>query len=285
MILPLLLAVSAFAQEYAPPVSQGSGLVSPPSKPSAVALSAPALASGAPDEDGDGLSDAAEAELAQAFRPYIVFDSHEKSTKPGEPVTVFQVRPLGCAGPRAKCKQQPLRVRITYVLMWEMDGGYGPASWCRDKHIGDTQPVDVLVGSADDGVTFEIEKLTAWGFSWPKDATQFLGGRHFALYASSGKHHYFLGTTYDGKRSPYSKWGCSENVDGKGPAYVVVLAGNAGEHDKHPSPPFVDDLTPHGFKGEGAWKAAPFCGGLPCRADNPTSKNADLWSKEAFSIP
>lgn len=53
------------------------------------------------DADHDGLSDAAEGELADAFRPLMVFDSRERPRRAGEPVVVFQVRPEGCVGARA----------------------------------------------------------------------------------------------------------------------------------------------------------------------------------------
>src|SRR6185369_2452175 len=40
--------------------------------------------------DGDGLDDRAEESLAQAFRPWLVFDSRENALRGGEPLTLYQ---------------------------------------------------------------------------------------------------------------------------------------------------------------------------------------------------
>lgn len=62
------------------------------------------------DQDADGLLDSGEAELAEAVKPWLVFDSHENARKPDEPLLVYQVRPLS---------KNPLKVRVTYLLLWE----------------------------------------------------------------------------------------------------------------------------------------------------------------------
>lgn len=228
------------------------------------------------DRDLDGLDDASEDMLAQEFRPWLVFDTDENATKPGEPVTVFQVRP---AGPR-----KPLRLRLVYTNLWEMDGGYGPSSWCRDRHIGDDQNVTVVVVSDDGGITFQAEEVLIGPFSWPKTTkTIDWSGTHFKLLLSAGKHHHFFDSALDAKPSPHSKWYCQDDVDGKGQSFLSKLSGNVGEPEAHGAP-FVDALAPLGFPDEFAWDTRNFCGGLKCdRKRNATSPMASQWSRAPFT--
>lgn len=120
------------------------------------------------DHDGDGLRDDLEYKLAEAFKPLLVFDSHEKSRRADEPRTLFQVRPgglkadEGCIGLLeasisldkhcvsivaglmstlvygsgfkdddgciGKGCEAPWSVRIRYLFLFQRDGGYGPAA-------------------------------------------------------------------------------------------------------------------------------------------------------------
>jgi hypothetical protein len=249
-------------------------------QPAPIRLSAPladlstnlarAKSGGQLDQDADGLVDSAEEELAQAVRPWLVFDTHENARRPDEPFLVYQVRPLSA---------RPLRARVTYLLLWERDGGYGPASWCGDSHIGDDQPVRVDLRS-DDGWNFAVERVEIWGFTWPAHPAKFVDGKHFVLYNSSGKHHFFFDTAFNEQRSPYSKWGCRESMDGRGASFLSKLSGNVGEPERHPEPPFVESLGSIGMPGEHAWSTGPFCGGLACAKNNPTSPAASAWSKD-----
>lgn len=245
------------------------------------------------DNDRDGLSDAAEAELAQAFRPFMIFDSHENARLSHEPVTLFQVRPLGCVGQLSRCGA-PLQVTVVYANLWQWDRGYGPASWwCRlDWHKGDLQGVSMILES-DDGASFRVHSIRNWGFTWPAHKTvRFLAGRHFWLYFSSGKHHQFFDTALDAKPSPYTKWKCRDNVDGKGDFMLARVErpqgpgwNNVGEPEAHDPKFFVGDLGSYGYAGEDAWSQKPFCGGMPCEPSNPTSSPASLWSTAAFHDP
>jgi hypothetical protein len=251
--------------------------------PDAYEMSERMLLSNGPDLDRDGLSDAAETELAEAFAPYLFFDSHENALEPEEPVTVFQVRPEGCAGPRARCVGKPLTVLITYLNLWKWDGGYGPASICRDRHIGDDQEIKVRAVSKDDGRTFRIDAVLNWGFEWPRKSGKvaFAGGTHPEIFFSAGKHHQFFDAALDRKPSPYSKWACRDSVDGRGAAMLSIPRGNVGEPEAH----LLTGLDGLGFRGENAWGTTPFCGGQKCGPKNPTSHPADFWSKKPFWIP
>ncbi len=243
------------------------------------------LVPAAEDLDQDGLADAAEAELASLARPYFVFSSQENALRPGEPKTLFQVRPAGCSGPRSRCEGKDLIVNVTYLNLWQRDGGYGKISWCGDRHIGDDQALNVRLASSDDGNTFRIVAVENWDYVWPtkSGAVRFHQGTHPEIVFSAGKHHQFFDTSMHGRASSYTKWGCKETLDENGPKFMSVLKGNVGEPEHRAG--FVDDLTAIGFPGESAWSRKPFCGGLPCAADNPTSSTAGIWSSASFFVP
>lgn len=223
-----------------------------------------ALLSGIGDLDQDGLSDAAEGELAESFRPKLVFDSTENALRSGEPVTLYQVRPV---------KTAPLTIRLTYLNLWAWDGGYGRRSWCKDSHVGDSQDVGVTVVSDDGGKSFRPVEVRNGAFTWPaKSGKMEWEGSHPVIYFSHGKHHQFFDTSYDGRPAPYTQWGCRETIDGKGPAFLSVLRANAGEPESHPSPPFAGDLAAFGFPGSHAWSTQPFLGPA-------ASPPASFWKK------
>lgn len=240
------------------------------------------------DLDRDGLADAGEAELARAFRPYFLFDRAENARRPFEPVTLFQVRPGGCVGPRSRCGPEPLRATVVYLNLWQWDGGYGPSSLCGDRHKGDNQEVVLEVESGDDGRSFRIVSVHNGAYVWParSGAVRFGAGRHPWVYLAAGKHHQFFDTRLDGRDSPYSKWACNDDVDGEGARLLAAVElfgrpNNAGE----PEAPLMGALDEHGFPGEGAWSSKPFCGGLGACAPGTTRRNADIWSRRPFSPP
>ena len=240
------------------------------------------------DADGDGLSDAVETELANAFRPFMVFDSRENARRPEEPIVVFQARPEGCVGPRSVCGAAPVRVHILYNTLWRQDGGYVISFFCGDSHKGDIALIDVTAESYDDGRTFRMTSVENWGYVWPKKSgtVRFLAGTHPWIYFSGGKHHQYFDAAIDGKPSAYSAWSCREAMDEKGDFKLAELKGNVGEPESHPSARFVDDLSPFGFPGESAWDPRHFCGGQACdRENNPGSRNAALWLRSPFFVP
>lgn len=131
-----------------------------------------------------------------------------------------------------------------------------------------------------DGWNFDVERVEIWGFTWPAHSAKFVDGKHFVLHNSSGKHDFSFDAAYNEQRSPYSKWGCRENMDGRGTSFLSKLSGNVGEPEKHPEPPFVDSLGGVGMPGEHAWGRTLFCGGVACATDNPTSPPASACSKD-----
>jgi hypothetical protein len=241
------------------------------------------------DFDRDGLEDEGEARLAEAFRPYFVFDASENALRPGEPVTLFQVRPSGCSGPPARCGGEPLRLTLVYVQLWKDDGGY-PHLFGLGGHDGDNQTVVVRVESADAGGTFRITEVRSGGFSWPKHGARFLEGRHPWIYFSAGKHHQFFDTRHDGRSSPMSVV-FPEAVDGRGPAFLAALRSRLGWHAVgEPDSPRqwrVGSLDDFGFPGEHAFGALRFCGGhRGCdKVGNATATMRSRWDAAPYFVP
>ena len=207
------------------------------------------------DNDLDGLVDAQENSLADQFRPYLFFDTNEIARKPNEPYTFFQVRPIDL-------NHATKVVAIKYVFGFEYDGGYGPASDCTiissDAHPGDLEDVTFHVVSTD-GVNWTLDSVQTWGpVSWSRhqSETLYVSGTdlvpgHPIMFIAASKHHQHLTAADDDHDSPYSDWGCNDNVNGAGAKVLVNLTSigstggpynNLGEPEAHPSSSFVGDL-------------------------------------------
>lgn len=256
------------------------------------------------DRDRDGLRDDFEYRLALEYLPVLVFDSSENHRRGNEPVTLFQVRAAGCIGegcPHGAGGELLLR----YVFLFQTDGGYGPSSDCKDAHNGDNQGVDIWLRSAD-GRTWDISRIdnSAFHTSRPTDSPVGTEERHVAIFMSAHKHHQYFGTSNDEKNSVYSKYGCNDDVNGRGARIIPPIESeicqkvsvngqighvacsriphNAGEPEAHAAPHFVNDLDSFGFHGESAWSDRPFKGGL--RDDGKdTSSIGGMWSQATFS--
>lgn len=221
------------------------------------------------DHDQDGLPDLREFNLAEQFKPVFVFDSDEGNRRPNEPVVLFQVRPAGCAG--SQCPM-PVYAWIKYVMLFAEDGGYGPSSDCSNEHHGDNQAVDMRIRS-DDGQSWTLVEIVNSKYKWPGWSVEFrydqLGRQtHPVIYLSAHKHHQYFDTHNDEENSPYSDWGCNDDVNGQGPTVWAHLLSptnrpnNAGEPEAHSAQYFVGDLAPYGYPGEHAWDSKEFKGGL-----------------------
>ncbi len=228
------------------------------------------------DLDHDGLSDRWESELAERYQPYFVFDSAESATRSFEPVVLYQVYCSNWIELGQNCPE----INIKYGLLWQRDGGYGPDSWCSDDHNGDNQSLKVLVSST--GNISSVSRIYNGKFVWPSNNYSNIEWRreHPIIYLSAHKHHQFFDTRYDHEDSPYSAWGCNDDVNGRGikkygtirnQVTVYNNVNNVGEHFVH----LIEDLTPLGFPGESAWGTTSFCGGLEC--DYDTSSMQAIW--------
>jgi hypothetical protein len=240
-----------------------------------------ATADAAQDRDRDGLRDALEAKVAEAFVPHLVFDSAEAHRLPGEPKTLFQVRPVG----------EGRELDVRYAFLFRRDGGYGPSSWCDDAHNGDNQAAGLRVRSTD-GRRWTIAVVTNGAYAWPAHKrVEWYRDTHARIYMSSHKHHQFFDTSMDGEDSPYSKWGCNDDVNGRGarilPSLVSPLPdrrpSNVGEPEAHDAAHFIGALDAFGYAGEHAWGTRNFTGGLPDQGS--TSPMASKWSSVAFKKP
>jgi hypothetical protein len=239
------------------------------------------------DRDGDFLKDDLENQLADWFKPYFKNDSAENATRPFGPVVFFQVTPQGCCGMNGYVAPQMLRIH--WAFLWQRDGGYGPCSWCSDAHDGDNQSVEYLLLSSNGGVSWRLESILNGDFHWPQQyrTIEWYQQSHPVIYFSAGKHHHFFDTRFDCEDSPYSSWGCNDNVDGKGVQKIAVIAvgestsftdyphwNNVGEPKTH----LLEKLDGYGFPGETLWSELPFTGGLNSGVrNNPTSPMKNLW--------
>jgi hypothetical protein len=226
------------------------------------------------DRDGDKLKDDLENQLANGFRPYFKFDDAETARRPFEPITLFQVRPMGCTGSGCSGKTE---VWIRWAFMFQWDGGYGPDSYCYDDHMGDNDKATYIFTSSEGGYSWELTEISVGGggetsLRWPQGYQKpaYMGPRvvpaliqvnleifdahHPVIYMSAHKHHMYFDTSYDHKDSYYSSVPinpCNDDVNGKGAAFLSDLHSvfgdhrynNVGEPGKHQSEHFVNCMT------------------------------------------
>lgn len=199
------------------------------------------------DLDKDGLRDDFEAILAEQFKPVLRFDKGEGARRPIEPIVLFQVRPLGCAGTR--CANHKVVIRWMFLFVW--DGGYpkdeaGACSsgrWFNERHEGDNDRAAFVLNSPDSGRSWELERVHVGGinnpntlssrFTWPPNNYRSLsprapvrnegqlgrldlqGVRRPFIHMSNGKHHMYP-RAGDWGRSAYTTGFCADDVDSDG---------------------------------------------------------------------
>lgn len=224
------------------------------------------------DYDRDGLLDDQEGKLANAFRPYCLFDSDEGARAPHEPVLLFQMRPLDLRD------QTSMRVKIKWGFLFRRDGGYGPSSDCSNDHAGDDDEAYAELLSTDGGVTWRLVKMGLGGgdgLTWTSPhAGLEVYGTHPVIYMSAHKHHEYFNSGYNHRDSYYSDWGCNDDVDGRGDLILPDLSSlraapgfynNVGEPEAHPEIRFVNSLRRY-FPGHSAWGPEKFYAVRPVRS-------------------
>ena len=234
------------------------------------------------DLDQDGLSDAYEHELARSLAPVWVFDSHEKSRAPGEPLTLYQVHPI-LDGKRPG--RGTLQVILTYAYLFRWDGGYPLSALCDDSHPGDNPNLKLRIEIDPSFPQTPQVRGLRWQGAWiGPPLLQLDHGSHPRIYLSAGKHHPSPFIWHETSYSPFSAWQCRDVNDGLGdvvPANIEHegMRLNVGEFNH----PLITDLSHFGFPNEDAWGKTPFCGGLrstigraACRATR-TRSNRELW--------
>ncbi len=179
------------------------------------------------DQDGNGLDDEVEREIAACVAPAIVFDSAEQHVLPGEPHALFTAN-----------AESATEIRLRYVYLFRYDGGptLSGGLCANDSHPGDTQPATLKV---------KISKALSGWYAEPVfslDGHSEFYGTHPKIYATAGKHHF--------KGAPgmyeYSIGGCDDRADGLGE--IVIPGGLGGSLGHIPAliPKQVDLFTVHG---------------------------------------
>jgi hypothetical protein len=236
------------------------------------------------DEDGDGLLDQAELELAACVVPKYHFDGDEPSLRGGqpgeplEPIVLFAAYPDGVSNDSGR-----LRIRVVFAELYAKDGGFifcnfPEVNGCN-AHRGDAQIREVVLEATSLTSARIIDAAGCESF----DTT------HVNLYASWGKHHaYCQPYVCDDPHHldacdcghPSCGLGHWDRADGRGPTRVPTVARqqNAGQLEvfdyaaspRHGRTPrgFINSLTNVGFPGEYVYD--------PCRGAN-CDPIARLW--------
>jgi|GEM_PF-2136641 len=232
------------------------------------------------DMDLDGLKDDFENALADAWRPYFIYDEGENnqggadidddSLQSWEPRVLFQVRPIGGW-------DWPRRIVINWAFLYRLDGGFRGSNTCLDWHYGDTQSGSYDLSSSD-GVTWHLDDLSLWSdvptytpyipdssdprIEWTAPRSTYWGEMDPRpspiVHASAGKHHqYMTAADCEGKHS------CDDDCDGGAHRLTDLTPlgyfNNVGEPNNHPIPPFVTDLGLLGYPGEQVWSSSYQC--------------------------
>lgn len=225
------------------------------------------------DKDHDGLVDHAENVIAEAFAPYLIFDSDERFRPNGYPITLFQVIP------KSDAPDQP-ELRLRYALLFQGDT-YGPSAgygctWGSGSHNGDVETMTFTVTGDAAGTVWTLTEvaLAPWrpGPKWPGTNVQIANRTHPSVYLSASKHHQYLDTSHDDEDSSYSDPPlffdeCNDDVNGQGAKFVADVKSlgdqsaygynNVGEVADHDDTFFVDSLDEF-FPGQNVWSGKRF---------------------------
>ena len=161
------------------------------------------------DEDGNGLDDEIEEEIAQCAAPEFRFDCGEPwwSLGPEEPHLVFNSFLDEIDG-------EDLHITIQYGAVWAYDGGFATSGGaCHDtnEHAGDTQglTVTVTVRPTELGLIVFFESIDLPDIHYPYPPAEMTAEGRVIVYPSAGKHHWYAHPgEYD-----YDMW-CGENAYG-----------------------------------------------------------------------
>jgi hypothetical protein len=258
------------------------------------------------DRDNDGLKDDFEPRIADVWKPYFIYDEHENngantselSLQSWEPRIVFQVHPLSASG-------SEVLLRITYGILYRMDGGFRNDFWCTNYHSGDTEQLIYYVRSHDSGVSWRLEAVLGFdGFQGAIDAgdtmlewTPISGDferPRLRVYSSAGKHHPYANSWVC---EDWGVYGCDDDCS-SGPERMANLHPweyytNVGEPGFHPmdwglNQPFVNSLWHIGYPNESTWGPAWHLDGCGFNGDvftggmNSGPNNTGAWAASGF---
>ncbi len=227
------------------------------------------------DMDLDGLKDNFENALADAWRPYFIYDQNENdrdhnidddSLQSWEPRVLFQVRPIGYH-----------QIVIKWAFLYRLDGGFRESWDCTDWHYGDTQGGTYQLVSSD-GITWQLDDIDLWSdvplytpyianatdprIEWTAPRSTYWGEMDLRpspiVHASAGKHHQYM-TAVDCEADHSCDDDCDGGAERSADTAPLGYFNNVGEPNNHPSPPFVTDLGPLGYPGEQVWYSTYQC--------------------------
>ncbi|MCC6667708.1 MAG: hypothetical protein IT375_28440, partial [Polyangiaceae bacterium] len=149
------------------------------------------------DEDGNGLDDEIEQQLADCFTPIFRFDADEP-VQTGDPVfdtlkppSLFPGEPrVGFSAYRMPdTVSGEVRIRFELTAIWRQDGGFVSETGadCRDDHPGDSEGMALEVRVFKDQAW--RAELLKFSRCWPAE----MAGTHPVVYPTAGKHHFHCG--------------------------------------------------------------------------------------------
>jgi len=202
------------------------------------------------DEDGNGLDDEIESQLAACFVPELLFDSMENSLRIDEPHVLFSAYALGSN-----------LIRLHFAFLFARDGGYvlGTDFPCwNDDHDGDVESVAIDVAWTERdhrwfGAPLAMRTLD------PRDGAEVrssmdsstsvlrLSGTHPVLHVTAGKHHWLhraASLTYACNCGPLGRCGSvRDRADGAGPRIVPAVTQHAPGFYAEPRASAQDQLA------------------------------------------
>ena len=159
------------------------------------------------DEDGNGLDDEVENEIAKCFVPQFRGSTGEPAQLVDEPRIAFNMHRVAAVAqdtPNDPDVANRRRLHIRMVALWTRDGGYAQHSGAcpLNDHNGDNQTFDLLVDvdhnsfswfAALRRVAADPEPPTGLpipGLNYDQNIEIGGGGPHPVIYSSAGKHHW-----------------------------------------------------------------------------------------------
>ncbi len=188
---------------------------------------------------------------------------HDKSLQPFEPVVIFQVRPIG------NPDKSPKKIKIQYIFLYRLDGGFRTSNICTNYHYGDTQSGSYILSSKDN-IHWKLQIINLWSgnnsdmpatsnnIQWTAPRSTYYGQIDQypspIIYASAGKHHQYINTyTCENEK------GCDDDCGGgvKRLANLTPKGSftNVGEYKN----PLLNNLTHLGYTNEYVWFANYYC--------------------------
>lgn len=137
------------------------------------------------DEDGNGLDDAMENQLACCFAPLFAFDADESATRTDEPALLFNAQ-------NDSSDADHRLVRLAFVALWRHDGGDAECD-NKDSHDPDAQGFSIYISRGPrptDPWGFDHWSIPGCGTGPEMEPNLAAMPTHPVLYASAGKHHW-----------------------------------------------------------------------------------------------